>query len=392
MTTMPLAIRGADVSMTAEVEALGGSFSDAAGTRDLFRILADHGVNLARLRVWVDPTDAEGRPYQGGTNDLATTLRLADRARAAGLALMLDLHYSDFWADPKKQSLPRSWRGLDLDGLCEAVADHTREVVAAVRSRAGSPEWVQVGNETTNGMLWPFGRTPRYDLETRRFEPVGEAEARDQFDRLARLLQAGSDAVRAADPRSRIVLHLDAGGAADLYRRWFDEITARSVDFDAVGLSYYPLWHGSLEDLRQNLHQVVERYRTDVIVVETAYAYRRDNPAGTSMFDADSPAAVHPVSVAGQARYLEDLAAVVADVPGGRGLGIVYWEPAWLPVPGTSWASTAGMAYGDDIAEPGNGWANQTLFDERGRALASLSALGTAAGRPDDGEGNGHDR
>ncbi|KAA9087212.1 glycoside hydrolase family 53 protein [Microbacterium radiodurans] len=383
MTITPLPVRGADVSMTAEVEALGGTFSDAAGTRDLFRILADHGVNLARLRVWVDPTDAEGRPYQGGTNDLDTTVRLAERARAAGLDLMIDLHYSDFWADPKKQSLPRSWQGLDFAGVRDAVAAHTARVVEAVRSIAGSPEWVQVGNETTNGMLWPFGRVPRYDLESRSFAPAAEEEARAQYDRLAALLQSGSAAVRAGDPGSRIVLHLDAGGAADLYRRWFDEISARDVDFDAVGLSYYPLWHGSLDDLRDNLHAIVERYRKDVIVVETAYARRPDNPAGTSMFDAGSPAAVYPASISGQARYLDDLAAVVRGVPDGRGRGVVYWEPAWLPVAGTSWASEAGMAYGDDIAEPGNGWANQTLFDEHGRALASLSALGAATGRPD---------
>ncbi|MCZ4066898.1 glycosyl hydrolase 53 family protein [Microbacterium sp. H37-C3] len=382
MTTTSLPIRGADVSMTAEVEALGGSFSDAAGTRDLFRILADHGVNLARLRVWVDPTDGAGRPYQGGTNDLATTLRLAERARAAGLDLMIDLHYSDFWADPKKQSLPRSWEGLDLDGVCDAVAAHTAEVITAVQSSAGSPEWVQVGNETTNGMLWPHGRTPRYDLESRAFEEVSPDEASEQYDRLARLLQAGSSAVRAADSGSRIIFHLDAGGAADLYRRWFDEITMRGIDFDAVGLSYYPLWHGSLDDLRDNLHQLIERYEKDVIVVETAYAYRLDNPGGTSMFDASSPAAIYPASVDGQARYLDDLAGVMRGVPAGRGLGIVYWEPAWLPVPGTSWASVAGMDYGNDVAEPGNGWANQTLFDERGRVLASLSALGATSGRP----------
>lgn len=382
MTMTALRIRGADVSMTAEVEGLGGSFSDAAGTRDLFRILADHGVNLARLRVWVDPTDDEGRPYQGGTNDLETTLRLAERARAAGLALMIDLHYSDFWADPKKQSLPRSWAGLDFGGVCDAVATHTDAVVGAVRAAAGSPEWVQVGNETTNGMLWPFGRTPRYDLESRSFESVAEDIARQQYDRLARLLQAGSDAVRGVDARPRIILHLDAGGASDLYRRWFDEIAARAVDFDAIGLSYYPLWHGSLGDLRDNLHALVQRYRKDVIVVETAYAHRPDNPGGASMFDPDSPAALYPATVDGQARFLEDLAGVVSAVPGGRGLGVVYWEPAWLPVPGTSWASTAGMAYGDDVAEPGNGWANQTLFGIDGRALASLDGLGRRGAAP----------
>ncbi len=389
MSTSLLQIRGADVSMTEEVEHFGGAFSDAAGERDLFRILADHGVNLARLRVWVDPHDGDGAPYLGGTNDLGTTLRLAERARAAGLALMLDLHYSDFWTDPKKQVLPKSWRGLDLDGVREAVTAHTVEVVEAIRGPLGSPEWVQVGNEITNGMLWPFGRTPRYDLASRSFERVEADAAAVQYDRLAELLRAGCDGVRSADPRSRVILHLDAGGADDLYQRWFDEITARGVDFDAIGLSYYPLWHGSLEDLGRNLANLAERYRKDLIVVETAYAHRRDNPGGSSMFDAASPAAVYPASVDGQARYLADLARVVGGVPDGRGQGVVYWEPAWLPVPGTSWASEAGMRYGDDIAEPGNGWADQALFDARGRALSSLDALGSLDGRGGSGAGAG---
>lgn len=382
MSAKTLQIRGADVSMTEEVEQLGGVFSDAAGERDLFRILSDHGVNLARLRVWVDPRDVDGSPYQGGTNDLDATLRLAERARAAGLALMVDLHYSDFWTDPKKQMLPKAWRDLDANGVRDEVAAHTLEVVETVRWSVGSPEWVQVGNEITNGMLWPFGRTPRYDLDSRTFEGVPDDEAAEQYDRLAALLRAGCDAVRAADPRSRVLLHLDAGGADDLYRRWFDEITDRGVDFDAIGLSYYPLWHGSLDALRQNLWSLADRYRKDLVVVETAYAHRPDNPAGTSMFDADAFEAVYPATVEGQARYLRDLARVMGEVPDGRGLGIVYWEPAWLPVVGTSWASPAGMRYGDDVAEPGNGWANQTLFDSAGRALDSLDALGSGAARP----------
>lgn len=372
-----LSIRGADASMTAEVESLGGEFADAGGSRDLFRILADHGVTLARLRVWVDPRSEDGEPYLGGTNNLDLTLDLARRAREAGLELMVDLHYSDFWCDPKKQTLPKAWAGMSFDQVTDAVAAHTGEVLERVRSEVGASEWAQIGNETTNGMLWPHGRTPRYDLASRSFEQASDEVWTESFDRLAGLLQAGAGAARAVSSSTKLILHLDAGGAGDLYRRWFDEITARSVDFDAIGLSYYPLWHGSFDDLVENMTDITRRYGKDAIVVETAYAHRPDNPGATSMFDAAAAEMFgFPATVQGQSDYLAALGRSIASVPGGRGLGAVYWEPAWLPVPGTTWASTAGMLYGDDVAEPGNGWANQALFDFEGRALPSLDALG----------------
>ncbi|MFT4258987.1 arabinogalactan endo-beta-1,4-galactanase [Microbacterium sp.] len=371
---MTLQIRGADVSMTAEVESLGGRYE---GGRDLFEVLAEHGVNLARLRVWVDPYSEAGEPYLGGTNDLDTTLSLARRARAAGLDLMIDLHYSDFWCDPKKQSLPKAWRGLSFEQVADAVAAHTAQVLATVREELGAAEWVQIGNETTNGMLWPHGQTPKYDLESRSFASASDAQWRASFDALGRLLQSGADAARAASADSRLILHLDAGGADDLYERWFGEIMDRNVDFDAVGLSYYPLWHGSFDDLATNMAKVTRACGKDAIVVETAYAHRPDNPGATSMFDAEAARRFgYDASVEGQAAFLTELGRVIAQVPDGRGLGAVYWEPAWLPVDGTTWASRAGMEYGDDIAEPGNGWANQGLFDFEGRALASLDALG----------------
>lgn len=374
---MTLPIRGADVSMTAEVEALGGSYADDRGERDLFEILMSRGVNVARLRVWVDPYSEERASYLGGTNDLDTTLALARRARSAGLDLMIDLHYSDFWCDPKKQSLPKAWRTMSFDQVSDAVAEHTTEVLAAVRAETGEPAWVQIGNETTNGMLWPFGRTPRYDLEARSFAAATDTEWQDAFDRVSRLLQSGSAAAREVSGTSRLILHLDAGGAGDLYERWFDEVTARGVDFDAIGLSYYPLWHGPFDDLESNMAHITQRYDKDAIIVETAYAHRPDNPGATSMFDAEAATRFgYEATVEGQARFLADLSRTIARVPGGRGLGAVYWEPAWLPVPGTSWASRAGMEYGDDVAEPGNGWANQGLFDFEGRALSSLDALG----------------
>ncbi|GAB3232048.1 glycosyl hydrolase 53 family protein [Glycomyces halotolerans] len=363
-------IRGADVSMTAEVEALGGTYRADGRERDLFELLAESGVDTVRLRLWVDPRDERGEPYLGGTNDLETTVALARRAKAAGLGLLLDLHYSDFWTDPKKQAVPKAWRGLDYEALRVQVGDYTAAVADRLDREDLTPDLVQVGNEITNGMLWPIGRTPRFDDRTRTFGPDDEPA----WDRLAGLLSAGLAAV----PESvRTILHLDFGGAGELYRGWFDEITARGVDFDVIGLSYYPFWHGALEDLAANMRDVGARYGRDTLVVETSYAWTGEAPAGHhSVFGPElAETGGYPATVEGQSAFLRDLYRAVASA---RGLGAVYWEPGWLPVEGTTWASRAGMEYGDDLAEGGNPWANQALFDFDGNALPSLRALGGA--------------
>jgi arabinogalactan endo-1,4-beta-galactosidase len=376
-------VHGADVSMTEEVESLGGVFRDASGREsDLFELLVDAGLDTIRLRTWVDPYDATGEPFRGGTNDVATTVRLARRAHEHGLAVLLDLHYSDFWTDPKKQATPTAWRGLDVEALAGRVAAHTADVLDALGRVGVEPALVQVGNEITNGMLWPVGRTPRFDDVRREFVRTTPAEDAAAYDRLARLLSAGSAAVRSASD-AEVLLHLDLGGANTLYRGWFDEITARDVDFDVVGLSYYPFWHGTLDELEANVDDVATRYGKDVLVVETAYGHTAEAPAGHHpIFGAELAAAGgYPASPAGQADFLTDLYAVMTGVPDGRGRGVVYWEPAWLPVDGTTWASPAGMAYGDDVAPGGNPWANLALFDFDGRALPSLRALGSALNR-----------
>ncbi|GAA2310405.1 glycosyl hydrolase 53 family protein [Glycomyces scopariae] len=371
-----LPMRGADVSMTAEIEERGAVFTADGTARDLFGLLADHGVNWIRLRLWVDPRDESGEPYMGGTNDLATTVALARRAKAAGQHLLLDLHYSDFWTDPKKQSTPKAWRGLAGADLEARVHDWTAEVLAALAAAGAAPDMVQVGNEITNGMLWPAGKTPRFLDRERRF--AGEDPA--AWDRLAGLLKAGVAAVRGAGD-AKVALHLDFGGANELYRGWFDQATARGVDFDVIGLSYYPYWHGTLKDLGENMNDLAARYGKELAVVETAYAWTGEEPEGH--FQVFKPPMArtggYEASPAGQAAFLRDLYDVVAGVPGG--LGIVYWEPAWLPVAGTTWASRAGMEYGDDVVdEAGNSWANQGLFDFDGNALPSLRALGDGTG------------
>lgn len=374
---MAMSILGADVSTLEEVEDNGGSYRVGGDGTDLFQALALHGVNTIRLRLWVDPHDEQGKSYLGGANDLATTIRLARRAAAAGLGFLLDLHYSDFWTDPKKQSKPKAWRGLTGSALETRVYEYTRDVLRELGAAGVPPTMVQVGNEITNGMLWPDGETPHYLSEERKFQETDPADAAAAYDRLGRLLAAGSRAVREFDAELPIALHLDFGGASDLYRGWFDEITARGVDYDVIGLSYYPIWHGTLADLAVTLTEVSGRYGKDVLILETAYGFRPDGPPDTfTIFDASlAGAGGYPASVDGQGQFLRDLIAVVAAVPDGHGLGIVYWEPAWLPVPGTSWASEAGMFYGNDVAAGGNPWANQALFDYEGNALPSLGAF-----------------
>ncbi|MFB9662415.1 arabinogalactan endo-beta-1,4-galactanase [Glycomyces mayteni] len=373
-------IRGADVSMTAEIEGLGAVFRADGVRRDLFDLLADSGVDWIRLRLWVDPYDESGEPYMGGTNDLETTIALARRAEAAGQRLLLDLHYSDFWTDPKKQSAPKAWRGLKGPDLEARVHDWTAEVLASMADGGVVPDMMQVGNEITNGMLWPEGRTPTFDWSSRQWADGDAAEDAAAYDRLAGLLRAGTSAVREAG-NAEVCVHLDFGGANTLYRRWFDELTARGLDFDVIGLSYYPYWHSTMKDLGENLNDIAVRYGRDVLVVETAYAWTGDHPEGhDQVFSSElAEGCGYEVSPEGQSAFLRDLYATVDAVPEGRGRGIVYWEPAWLPVAGTAWASRAGMEYGDDVVdEAGNSWANQALFDFDGNALPSLRALGGA--------------
>jgi arabinogalactan endo-1,4-beta-galactosidase len=371
----PTFIKGADVSMLKEVEELGGAFFLGNQKKDLFEIMQIKGLNVVRLRLWVNPYDEEGCPYMGGTNDLETTIELARRAKEQGLQFMLNIHYSDFWADPKKQSKPKNWQELSFEQLEEKVYSYTREVLDVCKACDVLPELIQIGNETTNGMLWPDGRTPKYLFEQKKFEEMEAAEWSASFDRLVRLLNAGIRAARESGPM-RVILHLDAGGANVLYRTWFDEMAARGVDYDIIGLSYYPIWHGSLAELRFNLEDISARYNKYVLIIETAYGHTAESPTGADIFtDELAKNAGYPPTVEGQAQFLYDLMQTVDQVPGGKGLGIVYWEPAWLPVEGTTWASPEGMKYGNDVASMGNHWANQAWFDFQGKALDSIDVF-----------------
>jgi len=355
-------IMGADVSMLRQIEISGGKYYVNGAEGDCLRILRDHGVNWIRLRVWNDPTDEHGKGLGGGNNDLARTVEMATRANVLGLKLLLDFHYSDWWADPGKQNKPRAWEGLDAEALKQAVYDYTAEVIQGLAGAGAMPDMVQIGNEVNGGMIWPDGKT------------WGEgSEQIGGYDGFVGLLKQGIRAVRDHDPhhdspkkRARIIIHLADGGDNALYRRVFDVLTERNVDFDVIGLSYYPYWHGTLEQLKSNMGDVSRRYHKDVVIAETAYAFTLENSGGLPNVFGEKEQAIggYEATVQGQATAIRDVMAAVVQVPEGRGLGAFYWEPDWFPVEGAGWKTGEG-----------DNWANQAMFDAEGHALPSLNVF-----------------
>jgi arabinogalactan endo-1,4-beta-galactosidase len=343
----PLRVRGADLSFLLQEEAAGITFTDHGAVRPAERILADHGANVVRLRIWVDPPP--------GYSDEAAALTLARRAHRAGQQILLDLHYSDFWADPGHQTTPAAWQGQDLPTLAGTVRTYTRKVVADF-ARQGTPvDMVQVGNEVTDGMLWPLGQIYQADGQ--------------HWAQFATLLQAGITGAREGNPRRhrlQVMVHIDRGGDNGGAVYFYDHLAAQGVRFDVIGLSYYPFWHGSLAALQQNLNDLSTRYGKDIVVAETAYPWTLGNGDTLDNFitsdDQLPDGAAYPATPQGQAAYFEALRTVLQDVPGGHGAGFVDWEPEWIP--GVGW-------------EPGAGNPNDnlTMFDWQGAALPSVRAF-----------------
>ena len=361
-------IKGMDISTLPEVESCGGRFFDHGVEQDLISILKNYGTDLVRLRLWNDPYSETGEPYGAGTNDLPTTIAMAKRLKAAGIDWMLDFHYSDFWADPGKQTMPKAWRGMDEKELPLAVYDFTLEVLETLRKESVLPTIVAVGNELTNGLMWPYGRKPN-------------------FDNIAAFLNAGIRAVQKAAPDAKIMLHLDNGGNNELYRTWFDSyFAAGGEDFDYIGLSYYPFWHGTLEDLKNNMNDLALRYHKDMIVAEVSTGFTLEDYADHEGLEPSERKGMatkielaekvpYPMTPEGQSAFMQDIMELIRDVPENRGKGFVYWEPAWLPVPGSGWATEAALRYTGEKGPGGNEWANQALFDYDGNALSALKTI-----------------
>ncbi|MEU0247648.1 arabinogalactan endo-1,4-beta-galactosidase [Streptomyces sp. NPDC006235] len=339
--TSSTSIKGADISSLPKSEAKGGAYRNSSGTAgDPLTILKSSGMNYARLKVWVNPAD--------GYNNKAHVLATAKRVKAQGMKLLVDFHYSDFWADPGRQDKPAAWAGHSYSQLKTDVYNHTYDVLNALKAQGTTADMVQVGNEINGGMLWNEGST-------------------SNWPQLAGLLNSGYDAVKAVSAGTTVALHLAKGGDLAGTRWWFDSARSNGVKFDAIGLSYYGYWHGTLADFQTTLDDAASRYGKPVFVAETAYPFRLDSEDSHENIIDTSAELVsgYPASVSGQTRWMNDVASIVEAVPNGRGLGIFYWEATWTAVNGNGWDPTD--------ASSGNAWENQALFGYDDRALSSMS-------------------
>lgn len=376
-------IRGVDISSIIAEEKSGVVYYNEEGAeQDIFQTLAQNGVNYIRVRVWNDPYDENGNGYGGGNNDTKTAAEIGARAAKYGMKLCVDYHYSDFWADPNKQQCPKAWEGMAIEDKSEALYQFTKESLSEIIDAGAVIGMVQIGNETNNGMS-------------------GEAD----WTKRRQLMQAGSRAIRETAQETgqdmQIAVHFtdvsDKKGTLAIAQKLMD----KEIDYDIFAVSYYPFWHGSLENLTDVLREISGEYGKKVLVAETSYPYTDgDGDGSANSIGGTDVTPEYAVSAQGQTNEIRDVCAAVADV-GEAGLGVFYWEPAWIPVNvyqedapdaasvllanqesweknGSGWASSYAASYDPKDAGVyygGSSWDNQALFDYEGHPLDSLKVF-----------------
>ena len=389
-------IRGVDVSSYISQKQSGvayrnfdGSILDDAG---FFRLLKDSGVNWVRIRVWNRPYDSSGNGYGGGNSDLEKAKTIGKLATDAGLKVLIDFHYSDFWADPAMQAAPKAWSGLNVDQKAAKVAEYTLNSLNTLRNAGVNVRMVQIGNETNNGIC---------------------GVSADNWGNMAKIFNAGSAAVRSFEDsvygtgvengsEVMVALHFTephSGNQGQIAAN----LNANGVDYDVFATSYYPFWHGTLDNLNTVLSDIASTYGKKVMVAETSYAYTFEDGDGhvnnvraenSNTLDLD-----YNVSVQGQVDAVSSIMKTISETTGG--IGMFYWEPAWIPVQeydaaasnaqevlasnqekwetyGSGWAASFSAEYDKENAGRyygGSSWDNQALFDHNGNPLDSLNVF-----------------
>jgi arabinogalactan endo-1,4-beta-galactosidase len=339
---------GVDLSYVNQVEDYGGVYRDSGQVKDCFQILKNHGANTVRVRLWHTPTWIgnlnSGKMYY----DLFGVEKTIRRAKDLGMAVNLDIHYSDRWADPGNQETPNAWKNLSLAILKDSVYNYTLSVLNYYKSKNLTPEMVQVGNETNNGMCWPIGRVLNND-----------------FLAYAELLKSGIKAVRdfsaTSSVKPKIILHEAQLQSASW---WMQGIIAKGVtDFDIIGLSHYTKWSSvkTMQGVTDTIRKLVTTYGKQVMIVETGYPWTNGNADSyNNIFSAADNAPGYAISVNDQLAYLKNLTQAIIN---GGGSGIQYWEPAWI-------TSRLNDSWGT-----GSSWDNVTLFDFSGNILAGADYM-----------------
>ena len=326
-------LTGGDISALPKFEQLGAVFSDNGKTGDVIRIMRERGSTCFRVRLFVNPTLKEVV-----IQDLPFAVRLGQRIKASGATFLLDLHYSDTWADPGKQTKPAAWTNLTFTALEKQVQTYTAEVLKTFKGARCLPEIVQVGNEITPGFLWPDGK-------------LGKQEG--GWEKFSTLLKAGIRGVKqplSVNDHVKIMIHIDRGGEAATTRWFFDNLAKHQVPYDMIGLSFYPWWHGGMDKLRENLNQAALRFGKEIVVVETAYPWRPHGETKNMNW---------PMTPQGQEQFLRELVATVRATPNSLGKGVIWWYPESVRIPKLD------VWKGGDVA----------LFDASGAALPALSVF-----------------
>ncbi len=359
-------ILGIDTSTYLEELSHGAKFFDGKRELDPLDEFRKNGVEYMRIRLWNDPRGEDGEPYLAGTCDLQNYIELASLAKGKGYRILLDFHYSDFWADPSKQVIPKAWNGYTTEELISAVYDFTASSLSVARAAGVLPDIIQVGNEITNGMLWPIGR-------------LENGGVRGNYDNFLRLLSAGTRACREIAPNAKIMLHLERSNDQAVYQEFFTAVTEAGVEFDIIGASYYPYWHGTPDELFANL-DACRHFGKEIMIAELGYGFTTEpyiQNGEKKRLVIDSERAYingvtekYPISPKGQADFVRDL---LSAARAHRIDGIFYWEPLWIPGEGMCWASAAGQKYiGEEGKSTENEWANQCLFDYFGQKLPAF--------------------
>ena len=364
--------RGMDASAVLALENSGVKYYNFDGEeQDVFMTLAQAGVNYIRLRVWNDPYNENGNGYGGGNNDVATAIALGQRATKYGMKVCIDFHYSDFWADPKKQFVPKAWEGMEIEEKADALYDFTLDSLTQLLDAGVDVEMVQIGNEINNGMS-------------------GETDVAN----VRKLLTAGSKAVREAAVNSgkEILVAVHYTNIDDMKKldTLLSGLQVKEIDYDIVGLSFYPYWHGTMDDLKNAITHIRNTYGKKVYVAENAYCYTAEDGDGSanSVEGTDDLAEGYSASVQGQANEVRDVCAAASEA-GAE--GVFYWEGTWIPVGpadadnsalwekyGSGWASSYASGYDPKDAGQyygGCSWDNQAMFDFTGHPLASLKVF-----------------
>lgn len=364
-------IKGMDVSSVLAEEASGVKYYNENGEEeDLFKILADSGVNYIRVRVWNHPFDDEGNGFGGGNCDVNTAKEIGKRAAQYGMKLLVDFHYSDFWADPKKQKCPTAWNKTSTEKKAELLYDYTIESLLAIIDAGADVGMVQVGNEINNGI----------------------SSVKD-VDEILMLVSSGCNAVRkvASDKKKDIkiaVHYTEIDGKEDTIAHAQDLADAK-VDYDVFGVSYYPYWHGTLDNMEDVLSTLKKQFGKDTCILETSYCYTtEDGDCSVNSVAEEDCLEDYPVSVQGQATIIRDIMARANDA---GAIGVFYWEGAWVPVGdefesnqklweqyGSGWASSYAQVYDPLDAGKyygGSSWDNQAMFDFEGKKLSSLDVF-----------------